>query len=335
MAAVHYLLLAGTDSPLADLYPTVATWRRDGPGGRGRALLTPPSSHRPSREGWYSEFAGFCRTHRDLIEDLLATRSTQTNEIGRCSGLLLALGTIARHCSVPLSVIDLGASAGLNLLFDRYSYTYSVEGGAECRLIHAGDPTSAVRLQAGFRSRSPLVPELPEVSWRAGIDLTPVNPADEDDALWLLACQWPEHLDRFIRLDAALALSRTIPDRKVVAGDLVADLGSIVSEAPADTHLCIMHTWVAAYLSEERQRQLAEQVAKIAASRSLSWLYAEEPYESPGLPTPPSPDPRPEEAKGATAVVLTEYTRGHSVGPWRIADMHPHGRWVHWWGRPV
>ena len=78
-------------------------------------------------------FADFCHLHRAAIERLVATRSTQTNEVGRCSALLPGLCLIASQYewNEPLSLLDLGTSAGLNLLFDDYAYTYrAAEGGA-------------------------------------------------------------------------------------------------------------------------------------------------------------------------------------------------------------
>lgn len=336
LAAVHYLLLTGVDSPLADRYPTAAAWRRQG--GSLNSDATAPSAQAINQSGaqsWYPAFAELCRLHRRRIEELLATRSTQTNEIGRCSALLPALCTVARRHPSPLAIVDMGCSAGLNLRFDRYAYTYSGPGTrASAPTVVAGDPASPVQVRTTLLSGD--LPDLfvPEVAWRSGIDLHPSDPRDDDDALWLLACQWPEHPDRFFRLKAALALARSSPAPPVVTGDLVDDLAQVIATVPSGTHLCLYHTWAAAYLSEGRQLELTRAITRIAMNRPVSWIFAEEPFESPGLPIPDSPDTRPGGGKGATAVILMDVDEDGQRAPWRVADMHAHGRWLRWWGIP-
>lgn len=314
LAAVHFLLLQGADDPLAAHYPTVAEW-----------LGRPPSA--PSGDP-FAAFSAFCRRHHDALAGLLATRSTQTNEVGRCTALLPGLVTVAARSTEPLSLVDLGSAAGLNLLFDRYAYAYSGPGPAVTR---AGAEGSAVLLEAELR-HGPLPDlSLPEVAHRAGIDAHPVDPDDLDRSLWLLACQWPDHPGRFRRTARALDLARATADRpRVAAGDVVDDLASVASTAPPGTHLCLFHSWVAAYLSPTDQARLAAEVAAAARERAVSWLYAEQPYEVPALDPPPAPAG---EDKAATALVLVELD-GRRRTAVRLADVHPHGRWIRWWGRP-
>lgn len=325
LAAVHFLLLQGADDPLAAHYPTVAEW-----------LGRPPSA--PSGDP-FAAFSAFCRRHHDALAGLLATRSTQTNEVGRCTGLLPALATAASGVDpeMPLSLLDLGASAGLNLLVDRYAYRYRDRGVERPRrrsapVRRAGDPASPVALEAEILSGELPRLALPPVAHRAGLDRHPVDPTDDDQALWLLACQWPDHLERFRRLRAALALARATPDRpRVDTGDVVDDLAAAARSAPGGTHLCVTTTWVAAYLDPRRQRRLVRAVAAVAAERPVSWILAESAYEVPGLPVPPAPAGR--RAKGATALVLVDQPPGRrGLRARRLADVHHHGRWLHWWG---
>ena len=152
-------------------------------------------------------FADFCHLYRADVERLVATRATQTNEVGRCSALLPGLCLIAVEYGwhEPLSLLDLGTSAGLNLLFDDYAYTYrSAEGGA---VRTAGASDSAVALECSARDDVTCLPELrlPVMAERVGLDLSPVDPFSDDEARWLLACQWPDNPARFGRLRAALA----------------------------------------------------------------------------------------------------------------------------------
>ncbi len=320
LAAVHYLLLRGADDPLARFYPTVAEWRGSDP-----APLPPPHG-----DPWPA-FAAFCERFGDELAGLVATRSTQTNEVGRCTALLPALATVAAAHPGPLALVDLGASAGLLLLFDRYAYAYHPAGG-DGPTLRAGHEGSPVLLEAELRHHLPRHLALPPVAHRAGVDLDPVDPADADRALWLLACQWPDHLDRFRRLRQALDLARRTPDRaRVAGGNLLEALPALAAAAPGGAHLCVYHTWVAAYLDPGRQEVLAAAMAAVARARPVSWVFAEHPYEVPSLPVPAPPGGEPP-VKGGTALVLVELDGGGQRAH-RLADVHPHGRWLHWWGR--
>ncbi len=314
LAAVHYLLLGGVDHPLAAWYPTVALWRGDAP------APAPKSDPFPA-------FADLCRTARDDLAAMLATRATQTTEIGRCTGLLPALCVVATRHDRPLARLDLGTSAGLTLRFDRYAYRYRVGGDVQ---VTAGDPTSPLTLSCELRAGSLPSLELPMVRWRRGLDQRPADPTVPDTVRWLLACQWPDHLDRFRQAATALTLAAAEPRLvELSTGDLVDDLDTAAAGAPEDSHVCVLHTWVAAYLTPERQQLLAEAVSRLAHTRPVSWLFAENPYEVPGLPLPPSPDP--EAVRGASALVLVEM-EGSGQHAQRLADLHHHGRWLWWWG---
>jgi hypothetical protein len=317
LAAVHFLLLSGTEHPLAAFYDTVAIVR-------GIPPAPPPS------DDVAAAFADFCHLHRAEIERLVATRSTQTNEVGRCSALLPGLCLIASQYEwqEPLSLLDLGTSAGLNLLFDDYGYTYRAAQGGAVRT--AGKTDSAVTLECATRDDLRYLPELrlPVMAERVGLDLSPVDPFSDDEALWLLACQWPDNPARFGRLRAALASVRAAahPPR-LERGDMLTDLPRVAGSMAGDGPLVVFHSWVAAYLSEQEQQSLTEQVARLDAHRPVHHLYCESPFETPGLPTPPSPVPR-EGPDLATTLV--------HIGPGgrpavRLADTHPHGYWIRWW----
>jgi hypothetical protein len=316
MAAVHFLLLTGAEHPLARHYPTVARYRvNDGTGAAA------PAPARPDEDP-FPPFADFCRSRRAPLTSLLRSRFTQTNEVGRCALLVPGLATLATRTSRPVSLIDLGAAAGLNLLFDHYRYRYGDDG-------EAGDPGAAAVIECEVRAGHLPALELPPVLHRAGIDQNPLDPADEDDGRWLLACLWPGQLVRFERLERALAIARALPQRPVVhRGDMVDDLATRVAEAPEGSDVCLFHSWVAAYLPEERQRALTEAIAEIGARRPLWWLFAEQADEVPGLPFPP---PSPAGRRTATALVLTGIDGAHRESH-RLADVHPHGRWIRWWG---
>jgi hypothetical protein len=317
LAAVHFLLLGGTEHPLASFYDTVGVVRG-------------PPTGPPPGDDVAACFADFCREHRAELERLISTRSTQTNEVGRCSSLLPGLCHVAatHGWQEPLSLLDLGTSAGLNLLFDDYAYTYRAADGGGVRT--AGATGSAVALECTVRDDLTRLPELrlPVMAERVGLDLAPVNPLSDDEALWLLACLWPDNLARFERLRAALANVRAAAQPpRLERGDMLTDLSHVVATMPGDGPLVVFHSWVAAYLSEEEQRTLTEQVAALGERRPVHYLYCESPFETPGLPTPPSPVRR----QGPDlATVLVHVGPGGSPAV-RLADTHPHGYWIRWW----
>ena len=356
LATVHDLLLAGADDPLADHYPTVLEWRRAGrPVDRG----DPGPAVDDDRE-LVGRFRDFCQRHRAELEVRLTTRATQTNEVGRSTAILPALATVADRVPGRLAVVDLGAAAGLNLLFDRYGYDYGPAGRAgpttatvhlDCRLRigHlpwlgpvSGLPAEAVGRPATRHRPVPAGPVQDPVTRlagrlgrRLGIDQRPLDPADPDDARWLLACQWPDDLVRFRRLRTALGLAASAVDEQgqrlapVVGGDIVDDLHRLATPLDPDASLCLLTSWVAAYLEPAGQQALVEAVHELGRSRPLHWILAEQPAEVPGVALGTAPaehaDPR------ATAVALVTENRG-ACRVERLADMHPHGAWLRWYG---
>ena len=301
-AVVHYLLLSGADHRLARRYPTV--------GGRADAAGDP-----------YPDFRDFVLSRRDEVCELLATRSTQTNEVGRCAVLRPAWGQVADEMQAPLGLVEIGTSAGLNLLLDRWAYSYAPAGPS------FGDPTQAVLIEAETRGgQVPPLGALPLGS-RIGIDLHPIDLHDDESVRWLLACIWAEQLPRFRRLHAAIEVARRDPP-EVITGDIVESLPATAAQVPGDQHLAVQNSWVLNYLPADARRQLVDVLDGIGAVRDLSWLSVESPEQTSGLTYPPRPDGAVE--SGATVAVLTTWRAGDKAVR-RLADCHPHGTWLRWW----
>ena len=138
----------------------------------------------------------------------MLTRRVQTNEPARCAVLLPVLSQLPQ----PLALIEVGASAGLTLLFDQYNYDY-----AGHRV--AGSDPHAPTLYCQPRGPVPLPSRVPAIAWRAGLDLNPLRVTDDADVRWLSCLVWPGESDRAARLAAAIAVARRDPPA-VHRGDL-------------------------------------------------------------------------------------------------------------------
>lgn len=193
--------------------------------------------------GW-DEFRQAVLDNPERLRALMLARSTQTNEPGRCATLLPVLARLPQ----PLALIEVGASAGLCLIPDRYSYDY---GG---RLLH---PTHSAVEPPIFPciadAYTPIPSALPRIVWRAGLDLHPIDIRDGNQTAWLETLVWPEQTDRLARLRAALAVAAADPPR-VIRGDLRRDLGALAREAPRDATRVVFHTAVLPYVAAVEER---------------------------------------------------------------------------------
>ncbi len=315
LAAVHDLLLADPGQPLAAWYLDLA------PGA--------PATGDP-----YPAFRACCLAHRDALAHRLATRATQTNEAGRCAGLLPAVATVARLAGeCPLALIEIGASAGLNLRLDRYAYDYGAG-----RL--AGDPHAPVRLTCALRGplAPPLLATMPRIASRVGLDLAPLDARDPVAARWLRACVWPEAAGRRALLERALADARDDPP-PLVAGDALAALPGLVAAIPRGTPICLFHTATLAYFAREERARFAALVSTLAAGRELYWLSGEGPgpLHAAAYARAVAWRRASEEARVTAGVppasvhwlVLTTFRAGQATER-LLAGMDPHGAWLEW-----
>lgn len=291
---------------------------------------------------WHATLGGIRRPDdprlADAVRDLIAARTaelrdavthgaTQTNEVGRSAILLPALAEVGAATGRPLGLVEIGASAGLNLRLDRYGYRYTAPHAD----VAVGDPASPVQITCDV-SRSPeridteAIRAL-RIASRRGIDLNPLDPTDPDQARWLAALIWPDEVERFRRLRAALELAGSFPVQ-VTAGDAVDDVAAGVAEVPDHEHPIVITTWVLTYLPGERRRAFVAAVDAMGAQRDLTWLCVEHPGYAPTLPFPDAVLAA-GDLGGANPVVAHEYRRGEVDRRW-IATTHPHGRWLRW-----
>jgi hypothetical protein len=293
-AAVHYLLLGGEQDALREWYPAFA-------GGTCRQ----PESAFPA-------FRAFCLRHREAIAGLVASRLTQTNVIQRCSALLPAFAHVfARAGGRPLALIEIGASAGLNLQWDRYRYAYRREGGRTVALAW-GDPGSGVLVECELRGEAPL-PALPDplpVAWRRGVDIHPIDLGDADAVRWLRALVWPEHVGRQERLTAAIEVARRNPP-PLLEADASTALPDLIASVPPDAAPCLYGTHTLYQFPRDALRATLRAMQAASTARPVWFASCEGTGDR------------------CSELRLTEYRDGGRE-TMLLARCNPHGRWLEW-----
>ena len=236
-------------------------------------------------------FHDFTVANWPAIEAHLRVRATQTNEVGRCAVLLPVLAGLPQ----PLALLEVGASAGLCLYPDRYTYRYGT------RMVGSGGPV----LDCAVTGPVVVPGRLPEVVWRAGLDLNPLDVTDPADVAWLEALIWPEHQHRRARLRAAAVIAAADPP-VLVRGDLVDDLSALAARAPAGATLVVFHTSVLYQVPAAGRERF------VAAVRALPghWISVETPDVLTFDALPPPPDPALHTVLALDGIPLA-WARGH------------------------
>ncbi|MCC6906897.1 MAG: DUF2332 domain-containing protein [Phycisphaerales bacterium] len=287
--AVHYLLLGGLDHPLREFYPTV--------GGT-----------RPAADAWPA-FRDFCGQFRSEIFHLVATRLVQTNEVGRCGVLLPAFACAFASFNKPLHLIEVGASSGLNLFFDRYRYAYS--NG------HRAGPASAAQVITELRGEAaaPLPAAMPPIADRVGIDLAPVDVMDDDAMRWLESLIWPDMVDRLTLFRAARDIARQQPPH-ILAGDAMDLTPEVFAAVNEDALPCILHCHAIYQMDSAWRQQFDELIEGLGRGRDLARISLEWLGDDPGP--------------------MLHLTTIRSGKPQRtlLAEAHHHGKWFKWRNAP-
>lgn len=259
------------------------------------------------------QLKAFLNRHGRAVSDLMRSRRTQTNEVGRCAVILPALP------SGPLALIEVGASAGLCLLLDQFVYDYGV--------TRIGVASSRVHVRCLLAGLPPLPSAIPKIVWRHGLDLRPVDVHDDDAVRWLLACVWPDHGERRQRLRAAIELALSQPPL-VRAGDLVDDLPALVAAAPEEAKLVVVHSAVLTYVSPERRAAFARALTDVSERRDVVWVS----NEGQGV-IPEITALAPARCAGSFLLGRTRFTHGRRSDEF-LALAHPHGAELAWYAPP-
>lgn len=280
---LHALVLAGRDDDLASVYP---------PHAAGPEPL------------WPAVDAAMHR-HAEFLESWCA-RPPQTNEVGRSAALIAAGHALANRFGLPLRLSELGASAGLNLMWDRYALSIGDSW------LGPADPV--LTLAPEWHGVSPPRADI-EIAERAGVDLDPLDARNPDDAPRLLAYVWPDQADRLARTRAALE-ALAVQGAPVTRGDAIEWLEHRLARPwPGQLHI-IFHTVAWQYFPQATQERGQALIAAAGAGATprapLAWLSMEADGKTPG------------------AALRLRFWPGDSVHDLGRADFH--GRWLRWQG---
>ncbi|MGX5681987.1 DUF2332 domain-containing protein [Schumannella luteola] len=222
--------------------------------------------------GPYASFRDWLIAQWESVVGVVLSHATQTNESGRCAVLLPVLSRLGG----PLSLVEVGASAGLCLYPDRYSYLYNVEGRSVPLWPDGG--RDGVDMLCDIDSAG-LPGSLPSVAWRAGIDLNPMDVEDDEQMSWLETLVWPEQEARRERLRAAIRIARR-ERAELIEGDLVDRLPDLVQRAPAGSRVVVFHSAVMIYLAPERREEFVKLVESMP---EVTWISNEGPGVFPAI----------------------------------------------------
>ncbi len=295
--AVYYLVLTGVSHPLVAYY-------RD-------ATL---ASH---LEEAYLCFRDFCTTHTAALHRIIAGRSVQTNEVGRAAFIRCGLSRIKAWLGKQrLSIIEVGASAGLLLSWDRYFMRFfrareSHHTGTP--IVEIGDAHSQVHLSCTVRGEffpTEMVKDGLFCPERFGLELHPLNLFSNADRLWLQALTWPDQPERAERLRAALTAIRSEP-WPILRGDATRVLEQACALLRRENFLCLVHSFFLGQLCAREFERFQQQLHALAHKRNFAVLGFEWQNE-------------------ACQLTLTKWLAGEARPTEVLALCDPHGGWMEW-----
>jgi len=242
------------------------------------------------RASW-EDVHGALRDESGFLDEWVATERVQTNEPRRCWWLVPCFLEGARRTDAEqFDCIELGCSAGLNLLWDRYGYEYA-SGSLEGSPVFSGEE----------RGRPVPVGELPRVRSRVGVDLAPPDLRTEEGIHVLKSFVWVGQEQRLADLDAAIEVWRRDPP-EIVAGDLVDELPGLLERRSDDAVLLVWETAALGYLPEERQ----ERTRDLLAQADCVFIHTGQPQDG------------------------SHDYYGLYVGEDEVAHAEFHGAWIEW-----
>jgi hypothetical protein len=249
LGAVHRLVLEGKAPQLGACYPSA--------GGYSNC------------DDLWPRFRGAVQHHEAVLRELIH-RPVQTNEVGRCAALLGGFLEVVRHTGLPLRLLEIGAAGGLILRWDQYCYEAHEEGW--------GDPYSPVRICGAFGDVHPAFEVSVKIAERRGCDASPIDPCTEEGQLTLQSYVWPDQVERFRQLAAAIDVARRVP-AQVDQANATGWVETALADGVLGVATVVYHSIVWQYLSSVDRARL-ERVMAVAGEtathdKPLAWLRFE------------------------------------------------------------
>jgi hypothetical protein len=239
-----------------------------------------------------------------IIESLRSP--PQTNEVARSAALLPGLLEISRRTRLPLELYEIGSSAGLNLVLDRYRYRFGD--------VTWGSPSTPLLLEPQWTGATPAVNAPLDIRARKGCDQNPIDTRDRAQRERLMSYVWPDQSERLLRLEAAIHTALADPPilERADAGEWI-EKCLVAGGGPGVTRV-LFHSIVWGYLPGATQKRIVQHVSQVgAASREdapFAWLRLELAGKN-----------------SAAELRLTSWPAGQEV---LLAEVHPHVAWVRW-----
>jgi hypothetical protein len=269
-----------------------------------RLALYYVSLHGPKQidDDLFPLFRSFCIQHRSELIEIISSRIVQTNEVSRCAYLYPAFTVVAKMCrNAPLGLIDIGASAGLHLLWDQYGYDYGLG-----RIY--GDPTSPVTIKSALtENHQPEFDEtFPRIQSRFAIDLRVVSTDKPDEIMWLDALIWPEHHSRRELFHRAIDLLKREKDKICFfEGDAADLLPGVLAQVSANEVPCVYQTHIWRQLSTTSKTKLISALEELGRDRAVFFV-------------------------SALSQLRLELFAPSAHMQWTLANYEQHGGWVEW-----
>jgi hypothetical protein len=245
MAATHFVVLEHPELAFARFFPSVA----------GDAAADPAPAG--------AEYPAFCAAHHAILAELLRTRLVQTNEPARATALRLALHEVGQRVAGPVTLLEIGPSAGIQLRFDRWA----VQTGGR----RFGPPDAPLTIHTEWRGNGPPpdLDALAPIGERLGVDLHPVDATDPAQRRWLSALVWPEHVDRLAQLRAALEVVAADPP-ELIEGDAIDLLPQLdATRLSGDAPLVVFHSQVRIHVPADRRAAFDAAIVALGDRRRL------------------------------------------------------------------
>lgn len=289
LGAIHYLLLGSPEEELAHYYPSIS--KKD--------IESIPIDLVKS----------FCLKHEASIIPLLKNRIVQTNGINRTAYLMPIFSSLFPPYE-SVTLVDIGTSSGLTLNLDLYKYHYQ-----------QGDSfgKSKVKIHSDIRAGSlPKFDAMVSVKRKIGIDQNPLDLKITDNAHWLKALIWPDMLERFERMEAAIEVAQhsNIEFQKASTNQ---EFKAIIDQIPEHENLIIYHTHVLYQFTQEERRDFRKMLDEIGQKRDLYYLAVEANSIF---------DKEDYFGKGAK-IELTAFQAGEKNSK-ILASTNGHGTWIKW-----